>query len=445
VIIDHLEHKRVMQARTHLVINHPFFGALALRLKLDQAPIGTMDVDGKTIRYDPAFTKTLTFDRLVGVMAHEVMHCAAGHHARRGGRDPGEWNVAGDMAINPLLIMAGLTLPEGALLDPTMVDDRGLPLGAEVIYTRRKQQRPQLPPEPQEEEEDEEPEDEGGDEEQPHAPGQGADDGEGQGEQDGGEEDQQQQGQGSGAEGPGEGQGDAEKPGNFGGCGSFRDAPVEDGDDSKAAQAEQAREWEIATMQAVAAAKGAGSLPAAGEWLVGEIQAPKIDWREILRDFVQVRARSDATWSRPNRRHLHRGMYLPSRDDKELGELVVITDASGSTWGPLQDVFATELNGIVEDARPRTTHVVYWDTQCQGHEEFEPDDLPLTLTARGGGGTVFEGIWDWIEEHEIDPACVVVLTDLDLTRFGAEPPYPVLWASTLKTFAPFGEVVQLTL
>ncbi len=50
-----------------------------------------------------------------------------------------------------------------------------------------------------------------------------------------------------------------------------------------------------------------------------------------------------------------------------------------------------------------------------------------------------------LAEQGIDPACVVCFTDLDCRDFGQTPGYPVLWCLTLKTAAPFGEVVKLTL
>ena len=68
---------------------------------------------------------------LEAVLAHEVLHCALGHHCRRGGRDPQLWNEAADLAINPILIGNGFTLPAGALLDPAFNN-----LSAEEIYAR---------------------------------------------------------------------------------------------------------------------------------------------------------------------------------------------------------------------------------------------------------------------------------------------------------------------
>lgn len=438
MIIDPQEHKRVLAARQHLVMNFPFWATLTGRLKYEQAAIGTADVDGVTLRTDPAFTATLPFDELVGVVAHEGGHCGLCHHARRGSRDPQIWNIACDLALNPILIAAGLKLPQGALIDRTMVDDKGRPLPAEVIYTRLKQAAEIAQDLADEDDEDDPVSDETGEgETESESEGEGSGDGEG---------DEADDGVGAtvgDTVGP---TADEEAAPSYGGCGSFRDAPAEaEGGDAQTAQTESAQQWEIATMQAVAAAKAAGELPGFAQWMVEQVKESRVDWREVLRDFVQVRVRSEATWSRPNRRHLHTGTYLPSRDTKEIGELVVISDASGSCWGPLQEQFAAEFNSIAEDLRPRLTHLVYWDTKCQGHEEVEADDLPLTFEARGGGGTVYSGIWDWIEEQGIEPVGVVVLTDLEVFGFGTEPAYPVLWCTTLRTYAPFGEVVELTL
>jgi predicted metal-dependent peptidase len=60
------------------------------------------------------------------------MHPALQHHVRRSGRDPRRWNEACDYAINPLLLDAGLSLPDGVL-----VDHRFRGMSAEQIYNLR--------------------------------------------------------------------------------------------------------------------------------------------------------------------------------------------------------------------------------------------------------------------------------------------------------------------
>lgn len=89
------------RARTALIIDQPFYGMLALRLKfVEDASKKTMEVDGTTIAYNPAFVKSLPIGQVKTVLAHEVMHCVYAHFARRGDRDPRRFNVAGDHVIN---------------------------------------------------------------------------------------------------------------------------------------------------------------------------------------------------------------------------------------------------------------------------------------------------------------------------------------------------------
>ncbi len=103
---------KLTRARTQLLLSHPFFGALCLRLKLFPAAISTMATDGRRIAYGPKFVASLTPAELEGVLAHEVMHCALAHHCRRGTRDLKLWNQAADYAINYLLVANGFTLPQ---------------------------------------------------------------------------------------------------------------------------------------------------------------------------------------------------------------------------------------------------------------------------------------------------------------------------------------------
>lgn len=105
--------EKVIAARADLVLDHPFFGALALRLKLVEDPTSpTAWTDGQSIGYGPAFVDGLTRDELLGVIAHEVLHCANGHPWRRDHREPRRWNVACDYAINYILEESKFTLPD---------------------------------------------------------------------------------------------------------------------------------------------------------------------------------------------------------------------------------------------------------------------------------------------------------------------------------------------
>ena len=127
---------QLTRARTGLILDHPFFGQLALRLTLVERPdVKTLAVDGRHIFYNPDFVATLTPQVTIAAMAHEVMHPALDHLSRRAGRNARKWNMAGDYAINPILKDSGFQLGQGWLLDPQYFG-----LSADDIYSRLPEQ-----------------------------------------------------------------------------------------------------------------------------------------------------------------------------------------------------------------------------------------------------------------------------------------------------------------
>ena len=104
---------------------------------------------------------------------------------------------------------------------------------------------------------------------------------------------------------------------------------------------------------------------------------------------------------------------------------------------------ATEMISIFDEMKPEKLYVPWFDTEVQHIDEFEPGDI-VELHPKGGGGTDFRCLFDWIEKREIEPACLVVLTDLMGKFPQKEPTYPVLWVSTTDIIAPFGETLKLT-
>ncbi|GAG04594.1 unnamed protein product, partial [marine sediment metagenome] len=99
---------KLLKARTDLILYHPFFGSLALRLLLvKDNSFETAAVDGVSMFYNSEFIDSLSFRETVGLVAHEVMHMALGHIWRMGKRDGDRWNIAADYTINENLIASG--------------------------------------------------------------------------------------------------------------------------------------------------------------------------------------------------------------------------------------------------------------------------------------------------------------------------------------------------
>jgi predicted metal-dependent peptidase len=382
------------KARAALLVGAPFWGVLSLRLApIEDSSVRTMQTDGVSIRFNPDFVAGLSRSLLRTTIAHETMHCAARHHTRRGGRTLRRWNIACDYAINPLLVEAGFELPDGILLDPAYAG-----LSAEDIYAR-------LPPDEGEDDDDQDSEDPGGM---------------------GGVTDPPPDGAGSGD----------------GGASAQPNQPGQSGTrlPSAAELARQEENWAIATAQAEATARAMGIGAGDAARAIRELVAPKVDWRDVLRRYLSAAAKSDYTWTPPNRRHIARGLYLPSLRSETLGPVVVAVDTSGSIDDATLAAFSAEVTAIMDEAAPEAIHVVYCDDAIAGTETYQGGDV-IALTPRGGGGTAFRPVFDWIARSDIQPVCAIYLTDLDGDDFGPAPDYPVLWVSTGKTGAPFGEVI----
>ena len=159
----------------------------------------------------------------------------------------------------------------------------------------------------------------------------------------------------------------------------------------------------------------------------------------MLRQFVASHARNDFSWSSPNRRFVHLGLYLPGLRSEELGEVVLAVDTSGSIGQQELARFAAETQALLESF-DCSLAVLYHDTQVQHVQRWRSGDGSLVLEPVGGGGTSHVCVFDWLARQGEEPTCVVCLTDLD-TEFPTQPPVtPVLWAVVggNTTEPPFG-------
>jgi predicted metal-dependent peptidase len=436
-------HTKIVRARTTLLLEHPFFGSLGMRMTpLADASCPTAWTDGRTLGYNPGYVARLSEAQVLGMLAHTVMHPACQHHVRRRGRDAGLWNAACDHVINWILLDAGFELPPGHLDDPAF---RGM--SADAVYAELAASR-------------------GGDGIPSDESGEGREMGEEQSDQaigrPGAAEGQGEEGESvsaleAGAALPGEGdageaggddrpdQGDpGEQSGDPGGSGEVRDA-AEGLTGGGVSGDETDEQWELAVADAARQARDVGDLPGVLDRLVREILTPVLDWRELLARFISERARDDYSWTPPNRRFLHTDIILPSLSHRRLPEVVLALDTSGSVADEELEQFSAELSGLLE-TYDTTVHVACCDARLTWTRTFCRADLPLVVEPLGGGGTDYRPIFDWVAEQGLSPACLVYLTDMECPRFPEkEPDYPVLWARVGGggTFPPFGEIVEV--
>ena len=160
------------------------------------------------------------------------------------------------------------------------------------------------------------------------------------------------------------------------------------------------------------AGKGAGGI----DRELQDLLEPKVDWREVLREFVKAtcRAKDTSSWRKPNRRFLGTGTYMPSMIGEKVGHLVIAIDTSGSIGQDELSDFLSEVKGIAEEVNPSQVDLIYWDSEVAGHEEYTENDVASIISStkpKGGGGTSPSCVSEYLKDKKIEPECIIMLTD----------------------------------
>ena len=212
--------------------------------------------------------------------------------------------------------------------------------------------------------------------------------------------------------------------------GGFDEHGWDEADDMTAEeQRELAREIDEAIRQGALVAGKTGS---GGDRDLVDLLQPQVDWREVLREFVQnTCAGSDySTWRRPNRRYIGAGVYMPSGISEQIGEIVVAIDTSGSIGARELGAFLAEIKSVADTVHPEAIRILYWDTEVCGDERYvgdEADNIVQSTKPKGGGGTDVRCVPQYIQDNQIKAQAVIVLTDGYLYGGWGEWHHPVLW------------------
>ena len=207
-------------------------------------------------------------------------------------------------------------------------------------------------------------------------------------------------------------------------------------DMSDTEKADLERDIDQAIRQGLMAQKRAGGGTGGVNRELAELMEPKVNWREVLREFVKAtcRAKDSSSWRRPNRRYLSTGLYMPSMIGEKVGHIVIAVDTSGSVGGPELAEFLSEVKGVAEEVNPDVIDLIYWDGEVAGHEVYKDSDVANIIDStkpRGGGGTSPSCISRYLKKEAIEPECIIVLTDGYVGGdWGSDWTAPILWAIT---------------
>ena len=429
--------KKLGAARTKLILDKPFLGALVLRLPVVAAKsewCPTTFTDAKKFYYNAEYIEEISSAHVQFVLSREALHCALSHFARRGHRIKHLWDLACDFAINPILVSEGLEPPADVIV-MQQYDN----MTAEEIYPLLEDNDNDQERDLQDNKDDDEDNDQGKDDKDKGAKNKSSkSDGSG-GTPD--EEDKEGAGgnkhedtdQGSQSQlqpqlsDNNEGSGDADEP-----------EPL-----SEAEKESLSIQWQQRMAGAAQQAMAAGKLGESMMRLVDFLLQPQLPWRNMLARYMNAIARDDYTYSRPSSRRGDPALF-PSLRSAQLNVTIAL-DISGSITDKEINEFVSEIDAIKGTVRARVTLQACDAELAEGGPwEFEPwEEFAVNMKLKGGGGTKFTPVFDWVNTQDTMPDLLVYFTDAQGEFPKTEPNYPVLWLVKGKTKVPFGQRIQL--
>lgn len=421
--------ERVKHAIFRAYCKHPVIGQLvgayehrmadSTTVKLNEnltvkiSDVDTACTDGKKIWYQEDFINKCSRDGVVFLILHEVLHNVLSHHVRRGKREPEKANIAMDGAINQILLgeFFGESARGDALRDRfpapdpigNGVDRRGLvkvhgckeeevkDASFETIY--------ELLP------------------------------------------DQKKKPCGGGS-----------KSGPVNGHDLSQALANNRIEEEKSSAQEEINSQIQKLMQVIQACKNIGKLPQSLLKMAEELVEPQVDYRSVLRDFLTKEVVGDYSFAYPSRRQsaMPDNVILPGPGKiPGQGAFAVLFDTSGSIYSEkaLIDEMMSEVYGIQRDTESELI-VFYVDCEIQKIARFDSSETVRDIAddrveIKGGGGTDFRCVFEYIEKHGIQVDALIGFTDLAASFPARAPGYPVVWITFEDAEGPFGKTIKI--
>lgn len=393
--------KRLLKSRMRILVNNGFYGLLLMHMvyTLDSR-CETAATDGKRMYFSPDFLDELSDSELDFIMMHEIMHVVLQHCLRQGDRDNELFNVACDIVVNSNILLSEnmnnqfITLKKyGESMHIAPDGKEGYEYTAEQVY----------------------------------------------------------------------GMLQATQGGNLGNDlnGS---AGVNDWWDDHTRWGTEAENeilkdiWKkrfedaYEAMEVRKANKQRGSIPLFAERLFKQLRNAQTDWRRILNEFVQQEI-VDYSFTPPDRRFDDNPFFLPDFNEKDdrPEDILFMIDTSGSMSDEMITAAYSEVKGAIDQFDGKLKGWLgFFDADVVEPKSFESEEELRVIKPKGGGGTSFKVIFDYIYGNMQDkmPVCIIILTD-GYAPFHNESiamGIPVLWLlNNQDVTPPWGKVARIVI
>lgn len=373
---------KLIRARVQIQNSNPFFAFMSLYLKFvednklsaiktdkgEETFLAGVDAAGH-FYYNKKSIEELPDNELQGLVIHEILHLAFLHLTRRGTRDPELFNIAADIVCNNIIVNNHYSLPKKGIIPYNntieLKDEKGKVFvrideinkkTVEQIYDELMKHVKQISV-------------------------------------------------------------TISKSKNGKGNSGFGfDIHIEGkgGKDlTKEEKAEIEKEWLTRVADATNTAKMRGTMPAGLELLLGNLHTQKVDWKHILRKYVQSQIPSDYTYAKPNKKSICSGFYIPDTLKEKIDVLITI-DTSGSIGQKELTDFLSEIVGMAKGFKDKINMILLThDCVVQNDYKIENGNISkiLKMKINGGGGTSHAPVFDYISKKYKRTKLVISFTD----------------------------------
>lgn len=418
--------KRILMSRMRLLVNHGFYGILLLHVKFrltDEIEIAGFGVDKNEyfIFINPKILDNISDAEIDHILMHEILHIALQHDKRGQDLMPEKFNIACDIVIESNILKSfDMDINSIFLSVNGGIQEHLAPNGNEgYLYTAEEvyNMLDLIPGDP--------------------------------------------------IKGPGSFQPDknrnsswkqdkedkihGQNPSGFDIHGVIEDNDIEDSDISLKDIWDKHLADACESISIRDAITGRGTIPLLAERMWEEMRKPQTDWRTILNDFVQEEI-CDYSFAPPDRRFDESPFFLPDFNEKDetVEDILFMIDASGSMSN--KDITAAycEIKGAIEQFNGKLKGWLgFFDAEVIEPIPFENVEEFSVIRPKGGGGTDFEILFEYVKEHMQDklPASIIILTD-GFAPFPKEKlagGIPVLWLlNNDEVDPPWGKIARIT-
>jgi predicted metal-dependent peptidase len=208
-------------------------------------------------------------------------------------------------------------------------------------------------------------------------------------------------------------------------------------------------------IQAIAAAKKAGNIPASLLELISEITKPKIDLQTLLHAYMSESFFDKVTdFSRPNRRFIHQGIYLPGyRQEKNRLSLSIALDKSMSITTELFKQFLGIIDTVLALSSDYKVTVIPFDDHIDETDiiTYDSNSSQREIAfSKGNGGTDFSVVAKYLEKYisPWDSTFLIVLSDgfFSVKKMVEMPTiFLISEVKNIERLKPYGDVIRFDL